>query len=160
MFGSAEAILVKSLNPAPANSKGFSLPECPTIEYKFRLDLKPAQREMCKIFAGHNRFVWNKFLKINKMRLANNTFVMNYYEMSKWLTILKQQENLSFFKEAQSQTLQQTLKDLERAFKDCFDKNQPMKWFPQFKKKGKCNDSFRFPTGSSIKEKKQHDKTS
>jgi len=40
-------------------------------------------------------------------------------------------------------------KNLERAFKDCFDKKQPLKHLPVFKRKGK-GDSIRFPQGVKI----------
>jgi len=48
-----------------------------------------------------------------------------------------------------SQVLQQKLKDLERAFRDCFDKNQPLKRTPVFKKKG-LGDGIRFPQGFKV----------
>jgi len=51
--------------------------------------------------------------------------------------------------EAPSQTLQQTLKQFDRAMRDCFDKNQPNKRFPRFKKKG-VKDSFMFPQGFRV----------
>jgi len=35
--------------------------------------------------------------------------------------------------------LQQKLRDLDRAFKDCFDKGQPLKRAPVFKKRGSNN---------------------
>jgi putative transposase len=47
-------------------------------------------------------------------------------------------------------TLQQTLKFLDRALKDAFDKKQPRKRFPVWKKKFKCIDSFRYPQGFKI----------
>jgi putative transposase len=45
--------------------------------------------------------------------------------------------------------LQQKLKDLDRAVKDAFDKNQPDKRFPVFKKKF-LHDSFRYPQGFKL----------
>ena len=42
------------------------------------------------------------------------------------------------------------LKDLDRALKDAFDKKQPDKRFPKFKKRG-CGDSFRIPQPSQFK---------
>ena len=52
-------------------------------------------------------------------------------------------------KECPSQAIQQKLKDLEKAFKDCFDKKQPNKRLPRFKKKGQ-GDSFRYPQGFKV----------
>ena len=52
-------------------------------------------------------------------------------------------------KEVHSQPLQQTLKNLDRAIKDAFDKTNP-KRFPVFKKKCVCSDSFRYPQGFKL----------
>ena len=46
--------------------------------------------------------------------------------------------------------MQQSLKNLERALKDAFNKKSPKK-FPQFKKKGQ-RDSFRYPQGIKVNE--------
>ena len=51
-----------------------------------------------------------------------------------------------WLKESPSQALQQTLKDLERAFKNFFEKRAD---FPRFKKRG-SGDSFKFPQGFEI----------
>ncbi|MGH8258028.1 MAG: RNA-guided endonuclease InsQ/TnpB family protein [Steroidobacteraceae bacterium] len=47
---------------------------------------------------------------------------------------------------AHSQILQQALKDLERAYRNFFEKRAA---FPRFKKKGRC-ESFRFPQGTKL----------
>ncbi|MCJ2221439.1 transposase, partial [Proteus mirabilis] len=51
-----------------------------------------------------------------------------------------------WLKEAPSQPLQQSLKDLERAYKNFFQKRTA---FPRFKKRGK-NDAFRYPQGVKL----------
>jgi transposase len=61
----------------------------------------------------------------------------------------KKDEETDFLETAPSQSLQQTLKNLDRALKDAFDKNQPGKRFPVFKKKG-LNDSYRYPQGFKL----------
>ncbi|ENH6782665.1 transposase, partial [Vibrio parahaemolyticus] len=43
-----------------------------------------------------------------------------------------------------STVLQQTLKDLDKAYKDAFDKTQPNKRMPVTKKRSKCNNGFRY----------------
>ena len=48
-----------------------------------------------------------------------------------------------------SQTLQQVTKDLAAAYKNFFEKRAD---FPQFKKKGRSSDRFRFPQGFEIDE--------
>ncbi len=49
--------------------------------------------------------------------------------------------------------VQQTLKQLERAFKDAFDKKQPLKKIPTFKKRGD-RDSFTLPQGFKLEGKR------
>ena len=54
----------------------------------------------------------------------------NYARTSAMLTELKKQEDYSFLKDADSIALQQSLRDLDRAFKNFFDKKSR---HPQFK---------------------------
>ena len=76
-----------------------------------------------------------------------------YNEAAYWLTLWKSSEDFSFLKECHSQVLQQKLKDLEKAFRDGFDKNQPLKRLPVFKKKYQSN-SFRYVQGFKIDNKR------
>lgn len=94
---------------------------------------------------GAGRFIWNKALAMNLWRLENGYPLIWYAEISKMLTLWKQSEEMSFLRTAPAQSLQQKLKDLEKAFKDAFDKHQPLKRIPNFKKKGRCTESIRFP---------------
>lgn len=114
--------------------------------YKFKLKTTPKIEENLSQFAGCCRFLWNKALALNLKRLEEKQALMWYQELAFWLTFWKKTEEHSFLKEAHSQPLQQTLKHLERAFKDGFDAKQPHKRLPKFKKKF-CNDSFCFPQG-------------
>lgn len=86
---------------------------------------------------------------MNLDRLEKRQSILWYNELAFWLTIWKRSEEYGFLKECPSQVLQQKLKDLERAFRDCFDKNQPMKRLPVFKKRG-LNEGIRFPQGFKI----------
>ena len=70
-------------------------------------------------------------------------------QLAFWLTFWKLSEEYSFLAECPSQVLQQKLRDQERAFKDCFDKSQPLKRLPVFKKKGR-GENIRFPQGVKI----------
>jgi putative transposase len=67
--------------------------------------------------------------------------------LCKVLTEWKAQSQTLWLNEAPSQALQQSLKDLERAYKNFFEKRAG---FPQPKKKGR-HDSFRFPDPKQIK---------
>ncbi len=110
--------------------------------YKYRLKTNLKLESKLSQMAGCCRFVWNQALRINLHRLENKQPILWYNELSFWLTFWKQTEELAFLKDANAQSLQQTLKNLNRAFKDAFDKKQPLKRIPTFKKKGQY-DSFR-----------------
>ena len=85
-------------------------------------------------------------LAIQKERLDNKLSCLSYNKMAQVLLDMKAE--FPFLQETQSQTLQQTLKDLDRALKDAFNKKVSKK-FPKFKKKG-INDHFRYPQGFKI----------
>ena len=117
---------------------------------KFRLEPTLAQRADMVKFAGHNRAVWNKALAMTKDRLERKVPILWYHELNWNMTrFWKKSEAMSWLNEAPSQTLQQTLKHFDRAIRDCFDKTQPNKRLPRFKKKGQ-GDSFVFPQGFKV----------
>jgi len=124
--------------------KGFSFRLKPSADIEARL--------ANYVVAG--RFLWNKALALNLDRLENKKNLLWYQELSFWLTLWKQSEEYGFLKESPSQTLQQKLRDLDRAFKDAFDKKQPLKRIPKFKKKG-ISDNLRYPQGFKIDEEKK-----
>ena len=116
--------------------------------------LKTRMKEFSALsrIAGSNRFVWNYFLAKNLYYLNNGMRIMSYVEMNWFLTyFLKKSEEYKFLNDIPSQTLQQTLKNQERAFKDWFDKSKPNKKRPRFKKKQNCKDNgFKFPQGFKV----------
>jgi len=118
--------------------------------YRFRLEPTTEQEDFLLQSVGSARFIWNKTLAMNLWRLENGYPLMWYAETCKLLTLWKQSEEMSFLKTVYSHTLQQKLKDLDRAFKDAFDKHQPLKRIPVFKKKGRCTESIRFPSGVRV----------
>lgn len=112
--------------------------------YRFRLKVTEQQANQLRTYAGQCRFLWNKFLEINLFRLNNKQPIMRYHEMDFWSKLYKKSEQFGFLRESPAHILQQKLKDLDRAFMDCFDKAQPNKRLPRYRKKG-LHDSFRFP---------------
>ena len=118
--------------------------------YKFRLKTNQEIEELFFQFAGCNRLVWNKALALQKDTLDKIQKVLSYNHLAGYLVKWKKDDDTAFLTTAPSQTLQQTLKALDRAMKDAFDKKQPGKRFPVWKKKFKCVDSFRYPQGFKI----------
>ena len=99
--------------------------------------------------AGCCRLIWNKALAMNLHRLDMKVPILWYKELAHWLKFWKSSDELEFLKTSHSQPLQQVLMNLERAFKDAFDKNQPNKRIPTFKRRGQ-HDSFRYPQGFKV----------
>lgn len=100
-------------------------------------------------YAGNCRFLWNKALKINLFKLENKQKIAYYQEFDFFSKLWKKSDEYGFLKLSPAQTLQQTLKQLERAFKDAFDKNQPLKRIPTVKKRHDSS-SFSFPQGFNV----------
>lgn len=119
--------------------------------YKFRLKTKLKHLRLFAQFAGCCRLVWNKALAFQKDRLEQELSCLAYGKLTTELTRWKQLEELKFLNDVHSQSLQQTLKNLNQALKEAFDKSNS-KQFPRFKKKGKQN-SFRYPQGFKVDDK-------
>jgi IS605 OrfB family transposase len=120
--------------------------------YKFRLEPKPKHLDHLNRSLGANRFVWNKLLSMNLHRLRNGLPLLWYEEMTWWITLWKTSDEYAFLRDAPSQSLQQTAKALERAFKDAFDKSQPHKRLPTLKKLGKNEAGVKYPQGFMLDE--------
>jgi putative transposase len=116
--------------------------------FKFRLKTNITTSVKLAQIAGSNRFIWNWALANQKKRLENKEYTQNYASLCSSLLKIKNDEATAWLNESPSQTLQQTLKNLERALKDAFNKKSPKK-FPRFKKKGQ-QDSFRYPQGIKV----------
>ena len=96
-------------------------------------------------FAGSCRFVFNKALALQKeFYAADNKTKFSYARLANLLPAWKKET--PWLADAPSQPLQQSLKHLERAYKNFFEKRAD---FPRFKKKG-MGDSFRYPQGFKI----------
>jgi putative transposase len=112
----------------------------------FKFEIKPNGEQHRKMlrFAGSSRFVFNKALALQKSLHDDGQKKLSYAGMCKELTFWK--DEISWLSETHSQVLQQSLKNLETAYQNFFDKRAA---FPQFKKKG-MSDSFRFPQGFKL----------
>ncbi len=115
--------------------------------YKFELMPDGEQSRAMRQYAGCCRVVYNKALAWqNEQYQADNTFKFNYTKIANLLPQWKAE--LAWLKDAPSQTLQQSLKNLESSFRNFFAKRAD---FPKFKKKGQ-SDSFRFPQGYKLEQ--------
>ncbi|MFT0546708.1 RNA-guided endonuclease InsQ/TnpB family protein [Allopusillimonas ginsengisoli] len=115
----------------------------------FKYELRPdgQQQRQIRRFAGSCRFVFNKALALQKARYEQGEKKLGYARLCKELTAWRNGSETPWLKDAPVHPLQQTLKDLERAYANFFAKRAE---FPRFKKKGQC-DSLRYPDPRQIK---------
>lgn len=123
--------------------------------FKFKLEPTPTQVEQFLQFAGARRFIFNRGLDQRQKTFESTGKSPTYFEQNKELTLLKEQEETAWLKTIHSQVLQQSLKDLDRAFQNFFTRLKKRKkpGFPQFKKKG-IRERFRFPQGVKVVDSK------
>ena len=114
--------------------------------FKFELQPNGEQARSMRRFAGSCRFVYNKALALQKANYEAGGKFLNHCAMNKWLPVWKKEPETTWLKDAPSQALQNAFIDLERAYKNFFDKRAD---FPTFKKKG-IKSSFCFPQGFEI----------
>ncbi len=109
--------------------------------YIFRLKPTPEQAQRFRRTAGCNRFVWNQALGLQKRASKEEQKPIFYVEMSSFLTHWKR-DPFPWLYDAPADTLQQTLRDLDSAWRKCIKEGAGA---PRFKKRGRCRESFRFP---------------
>ncbi|MCB1776869.1 MAG: transposase [Candidatus Competibacteraceae bacterium] len=114
--------------------------------YRFELQPNGEQQRLMRRFAGSCRHVYNKALALQQERHEAGEKKLGYAALCKALTEWKAQPQTLWLNETPSQALQQALKNLERAYKNFFEKRAD---FPRFKKKG-VSDSFRYPQGITL----------
>ena len=115
--------------------------------YKYELMPDGEQERAMRRFAGSCRFAYNKALAMQKENHeAGNKFI-GFAGLCKALTGWRNGIETPWLKDAPCHPLQQALKDLEKAYKNFFEKRAD---FPSFKRKG-SGDSFRYPDPKQIK---------
>ncbi|MCF4967987.1 RNA-guided endonuclease InsQ/TnpB family protein [Nostoc sp. CMAA1605] len=107
---------------------------------------KEQETSLAKSF-GCSRFVWNFYLNKTNTQYEETGKGMTYCQMAKDLTQLKKLSDYEWLQEPTAAVLQQSLKNLESAFKNFFAKRTG---FPKFKSKH-SKQSIRFPESCSIK---------
>lgn len=115
--------------------------------YKYELIPNGQQDRQMRRFSGSCRFVYNKALELQKSLHEKGQKKLGYAELCKQLTAWRNSTDTAWLAEAPVHPLQQSLKDLERAYTNFFAKRTD---FPRFKKKGE-HDSFRYPDPKQIK---------
>jgi putative transposase len=100
--------------------------------YKYRIYPTRKQEEQIAKQFGASRFVYNHFLRKRIDFYAETGKTLVYHDTALQLTKLKKQPDYTWLKDADSQVLQQSLRDLDTAYSNFFNKHSR---FPTFKRK-------------------------
>jgi putative transposase len=114
--------------------------------FKFELKLNGAQIKQLYGMAGSCRYVFNRALALQKARHEQGDKKLGYAGLCRELTGWRKEATRAWLQHSHSQVLQQSLKDLERAYQNFFKKRAD---FPRFKKRG-TRDAFRYPQGAKL----------
>ena len=110
------------------------------IGYKFRIYPNKTQQELINKTFGCARFVYNHFLAIRRDEWTANHKSVTYNQTSAILTDLKRYEEYNWLKEVDSIALQESLKNLDRAYQNFFKHHSK---YPRFKSKHTHSQSYR-----------------
>ncbi|MDB9374021.1 IS200/IS605 family element RNA-guided endonuclease TnpB [Nodularia sphaerocarpa] len=121
--------------------------------FKVTLTPKHNQQVLINKTIGCARFVYNRFLALKQELYKTEQKTLNYHACSQQLTLLKKE--IIWLKEVDKFALQNSLKNLETAYKNFFSarrcantdlkkaKKKKGLGFPKFKKKSGCKQSYK-----------------
>ena len=111
--------------------------------FKVRIYPNKEQQILLEKTFGANRFVYNYFLNLKIKLYEFYKINLSYSHSSKVMTELKKHK--TWLKEVDAISLQQTLRDLDSAYQNCFSGKSK---YPKFKRK---DDKNSYRTNSNIK---------
>lgn len=114
--------------------------------FKYRIYPNQEQKVLLDKHFGCVRFVYNLALECKQMAYLGSKVNLSAYDLMKQLPDLKKE--CEWLKEVDSQTLQQSIHNLDKAFTQFFKHGSD---FPKFKSKRKSKQSFRSPHPVKIK---------
>jgi len=112
--------------------------------FKYRLNPTEQQKILLNKHIGTSRFIYNLALETKQMAYIGNKYNLSCFELHSQLKDLKKE--LPWLKEINSQSLQQTITNLDKAY-TAFFKGQNS--FPKFKKKSN-GGSFNIPQNIKV----------
>lgn len=129
---------------------------------RYRLCLTPGQEGQAHRTAGCCRALWNAALEQRRAAYAMGLAKPWSTAQCAELPDLKRAEGLEWLADAPAQCLQQTLRDLDRAYVNFFDglvayargERAEPPGPPAWKRRGAARESFRFPQGRDIEVKR------
>lgn len=118
--------------------------------FEFRIYPDDEQRSKLAIQFGHTRFVYNRYRHMREMFYSETGDNFSYVDCANDMSVLKKTDDFAWLKEADSQALQQSLKDLDKAYVNFFEGRAE---YPKFKSKHN-KQSFRYPQRFKIERKR------
>lgn len=115
--------------------------------YEYRLYPNKGQQVLLAKHFGCNRFIYNWALALRKDLYESKGESISKYELNKKITELCKEEKYIWLKEVLTQSLQQSIQNLDTAFIKFFKEK---KGFPKFKSKKTHRYSYRIPQNVKI----------
>ncbi len=115
--------------------------------YKYRLYPNKEQQELISKHIGCSRWIYNYALDKKVKSYQETGKGLSRFEIQKDLPLLKKDEATSWLKEVNSQSLQASLENLDKAFTKFF---KDKKGFPKFKSKKDNHQSFSIPQNTLV----------
>lgn len=112
------------------------------LGFKYKILPTAEQVELLEQHFGSARFIYNYFLDLKSKTYEESKVNLSCNELSKYLTNLKKQDEYSWLKLVNSQSLKESLRNLNRAYKNFFAKRGK---FPKFKSKRAPYSRFNVP---------------
>jgi putative transposase len=109
--------------------------------HKYKIKPNQQQEELLSKFFGCVRYIYNWGLNAKTSAYKENGKSINYLQLAKELTALKQTEECCWLNECTTEALQQSLRSLDNAFTAFFRKKAK---YPRFKSKKHTKDSVKF----------------
>ena len=110
--------------------------------YRFRLKPTSEQESVFGRWAGARRWVWNWALARRQTHYKATGTSLTVTQLCAELAVLKRQSETAWLRECNAQSLQQAIRDLDKAFGAFFAKRAK---FPRFRSKKRDRPSFRLP---------------
>lgn len=114
--------------------------------YKFRIYPNKEQEELIQKTFGCVRYIYNRALEERIELYKNEGKSIGFFEQNKHLTSWKQEEEHEWLKEPDKNSLQNSLRDLDSAYKNFFRRvknGEREKGFPKFKSKKNNRKTYR-----------------
>ena len=109
--------------------------------YKYKIKPNKQQEELLLNFFGCTRFIYNWGLNKKTIAYKENGKSINYVQLAKEMTSLKQTDEYKWLKECTTEAFQQSLRSLDKAFTAFFRKKAK---YPRFKAKKRTRESVKF----------------